>query len=90
MRMISRSGRLRHQSAVMVIDLVNSEQINRDFGRKATEYLPLRVAARRLSTAREIDSAARLSERCFGMLVEGGRSGLKTPPRWGRALWPAA
>lgn len=71
MRMISRSGRLRHQSAVMLIDLVNSEQINRDFGRKAAEDLPLRVAARLLSTAREIDSAARLSERRFGMLVEG-------------------
>jgi GGDEF domain-containing protein len=32
---------------------------------------PLRVAERLLSTAREIDSAARLSERRFGMLVEG-------------------
>ncbi|MFM9900705.1 MAG: 7TM diverse intracellular signaling domain-containing protein [Polaromonas sp.] len=71
MRMIARSGRLRHQSAVMLIDLVNSEQIQRDFGRKASEDLPLRVAERLLSTAREIDSAARLSERRFGMLVEG-------------------
>ena len=71
MRMIARSGRLRHQSAVMLIDLVNSEQIQRDFGRKAAEDLPLRVAERLLSTAREIDSAARLSERRFGMLVEG-------------------
>ena len=71
MRMIARSGRLRHQSAVLLIDLVNSEQIQRDFGRKAAEDLPLRVAERLLSTAREIDSAARLSERRFGMLVEG-------------------
>ena len=71
MRMIARSGRLRHQSAVMLIDVVNSEQIQRDFGRKAAEDLPLRVAERLLSTAREIDSAARLSERRFGMLVEG-------------------
>lgn len=70
-RMIARSERLRHQSAVMIIDLVNSEQIQRDFGRKAAEELPLRVAERLLSTAREIDSAARLSERRFGMLVEG-------------------
>ncbi|RYF36568.1 MAG: diguanylate cyclase, partial [Comamonadaceae bacterium] len=70
-RMIARSERLRHQSAVMVIDLVNTEQIQRDFGRKAAEELPLRVAERLLSTAREIDSAARLSERRFGMLVEG-------------------
>ncbi|RYX97192.1 MAG: diguanylate cyclase [Comamonadaceae bacterium] len=70
-RMIARSERLRHESAVMVIDLVNTEQIQRDFGRKAAEELPLRVAERLLSTAREIDSAARLSERRFGMLVEG-------------------
>ena len=70
-RMIARSERLRHQSAVMIIDLVNSEQIQRDFGRKAAEELPLHVAERLLSTAREIDSAARLSERRFGMLVEG-------------------
>lgn len=71
MRMIARSERLRHESAVMLIDIVNTEQIQRDFGRKAAEELPLRVAERLLSTAREIDSAARLSERRFGMLVEG-------------------
>ncbi len=70
-RMVARSERLRHQSAVMIIDLVNTEQIQRDFGRKAADDLPLRVAERLLSTAREIDSAARLSDRRFGMLVEG-------------------
>ena len=70
-RMMARSGRLRHESAVMLIDLVNAEQIQRDFGRKAADELPLRVAERLLSTAREIDTAARLSERRFGMLVEG-------------------
>lgn len=71
MRMIARSERLKHQSAVMLIDIVNTEQIERDFGRRNAEELPLRVASRLLSTAREIDSAARLSERRFGMLVEG-------------------
>ena len=71
MRMIARSERLGQQSAVMLIDIINTEQIDRDFGRKAAEELPLRVAERLLSTAREIDSAARLSERRFGMLVEG-------------------
>ncbi len=70
-RMIARSTRLKHQGAVLMIDLVNSEQIQRDFGRKAAEQLPLRVAERLISTAREIDSAARLSEQRFGMLVEG-------------------
>ena len=71
MRMIARSERLGQQSAVMLIDIVNTELVERDFGRKAAEDLPLRVAERLLSTAREIDSAARLSERRFGMLVEG-------------------
>ena len=70
-RMIARSERLKHQSAVMLIDIVNTDQTQRDFGRKAADELPLRVAERLLSTAREIDSAARLGERRFGMLVEG-------------------
>ncbi len=70
-RMVARSERLKQQSAVMLIDIVNIDQIERDYGRKTAEELPLRVAERLLSTAREIDSAARLSERRFGMLVEG-------------------
>ena len=69
--MTARSERFKHQSAVMLIDIVNTDQIERDFGRRNAEELPLRVAERLLSTAREIDSAARLSERRFGMLVEG-------------------
>ena len=71
MRMLGHSERLKHQSAVMLIDIMNTDQTQRDFGHKAAEELPLRVAERLLSTAREIDSAARLSERRFGMLVEG-------------------
>lgn len=71
MRMIARSQRLKHQSVVLVIDLVNVDQIQRDFDRHSAEELPLRVAGRLLSAAREIDSVARLSERRFGMLVEG-------------------
>jgi len=74
-RMVARSERLKHQSAVMLIDIINTEQTQRDFGRKVADELPLRVASRLLSTAREIDSAARLSERRFGMLVEGPVSG---------------
>ncbi len=70
-RMMARAGRFKHQSAVLLIDLVNTEQVQRDFGRRAAEELPLRLAARLLSTAREIDSAARLSEQRFGMVVEG-------------------
>ncbi len=70
-RMVARSQRLKHQSVVLVIDLTNVEQIQRDFDRRSAEELPLRVAGRLLSAAREIDSVARLSERRFGMLVEG-------------------
>ncbi len=71
MSMAARTERLKQQSAVLLIDIINTEQTQRDFGRKAADELPLRVASRLLSTARDIDSAARLSERRFGMLVEG-------------------
>lgn len=70
-RMMARSERLKHQGVVMLIDIVNAEQTQRDFGRKVADELPLRVADRLLSTIREIDSAAHLSARRFGMLVEG-------------------
>ena len=70
-RMAARSDRLGHQSAVMMVDIVNIAQTERDFGRKTAEELTLKVAERLLATAREIDSAARLAELRFGMLVEG-------------------
>ena len=71
LRMSARSERLKHSSAVVLIDITNTEKTQRDFGRKAADELPLRVASRLLSTVRDIDSAARISERRFGMLVEG-------------------
>ena len=91
-RMMARSERIKHQSAVMLVDLVNSEQIQRDFGRKAADDLPLRVAERLLSTAREIDSAARLADKRFAMLVEGPVSfedaGMLGPRIVARCLMP--
>ena len=71
LRMMARSERLKYNSAVLLIDIVNIEQVTRDFGQRSAEELPLRVAGRLLSAAREIDGVARLSERRFGMLVEG-------------------
>ncbi|WP_427915240.1 sensor domain-containing diguanylate cyclase [Ramlibacter sp. MMS24-I3-19] len=70
-RLIARSTRLKQESLVLLIDVVNAEQIRRDFDRRAAEELPLRVASRLLSFAREIDTVARLSEHRFGVLVEG-------------------
>ncbi len=70
-RLIARSQRLRHQSVVLLVDLVNVEQVRRDFDRRSAEEMPLRVAERLLSAARDIDSVARLSAQRFGMLVEG-------------------
>lgn len=70
-RMMSRAQRLKYQSAVLMVDIINIEQIRRDFGARSAEELPLRVAGRLLSAARDIDTVARLSERRFGMLVEG-------------------
>jgi GGDEF domain-containing protein len=70
-RMMLRSQRLKFQSAVLLIDIVNAEQIRRDFGARDLEELPLRVAGRLLSATREIDALARLSPLRFGLLVEG-------------------
>jgi two-component system, sensor histidine kinase LadS len=70
-RLIARSERLKLQSAVLLVDLVNSDALRRQFDRRSAEEMPLHVAARLLSTAREIDSVARISEHRFGMLVEG-------------------
>jgi two-component system, sensor histidine kinase LadS len=70
-RMMARSHRLKYQSAVLLIDIVNTEQIRRDFGARSADELPLRVAGRLLSAARDIDSVARLSHTRFGMLVAG-------------------
>ena len=71
LRMSARSERLRHQSVVVIIDIVNTDQTQRDYGRKVADELPVRVAARLLSTVRDIDSVASVSEKRFGMLVEG-------------------
>ncbi len=70
-RMMMRANRLKYQSAVLLIDIVNIEQIRRDFGARSAEELPLQVAGRLMAVAREIDDVARLSEFRFGMLVEG-------------------
>ncbi|MEO7548427.1 MAG: 7TM diverse intracellular signaling domain-containing protein [Ramlibacter sp.] len=70
-RMVARSQRLKHHSAVLLVDIVNIEQIRRDYDRRSAEELPLRVAGRLLSAAREIDSVARLSDFRFGVLIEG-------------------
>ena len=70
-RMISRAERLQHQSAVVLVDIANQDQIRRDFDRRSAEEMPLRVAGRLLSAARDIDTVARLSDLRFGMLVEG-------------------
>ncbi|MBC7603043.1 MAG: diguanylate cyclase, partial [Ramlibacter sp.] len=70
-RMMHRCERLKYQSAVLMIDIVNSDQIRRDFGQRAADELPLLVAGRLLSSAREIDSVARLGDLRFGLLMEG-------------------
>jgi GGDEF domain-containing protein len=70
-QMIARAQRLRYRAAVLLVDIVNIEQVRRDFDRRAADELPLQVAGRLLSTAREIDSVARLSDHRFGLLLEG-------------------
>jgi GGDEF domain-containing protein len=70
-RLIARTTRLKHEALVLLVDIVNVEQIRRDFDRRAADELPLRVASRLLAFAREIDTVARLSDHRFGVLVEG-------------------
>jgi diguanylate cyclase (GGDEF)-like protein len=70
-RMMARSQRLKYQSAVLVIDIVNAEQIRKQYGARSAEELPLQVAGRLLSAVRDIDAVARLGELRFGMLIEG-------------------
>lgn len=70
-RLIARSVRLKYRSAILLVDIVNLDQIRRDFDRGAAEEMPLRVAGRLLSAAREIDSVGRLEENRFGLLLEG-------------------
>ncbi|HUR89329.1 MAG TPA: 7TM diverse intracellular signaling domain-containing protein [Ramlibacter sp.] len=70
-RMMARSQRLKYQSAVLVIDIINADQISRNYGARSAEELPLQVAGRLLAAARDIDQVARLGELRFGMLIEG-------------------
>lgn len=71
LRLIAVSQRLKLRSAVLLVDIVNVEQIREQFSVRAAQELPLRVAGRLLSAAREIDSVARLGDHRFGILVEG-------------------
>jgi GGDEF domain-containing protein len=70
-RMTVRSQRLKYQSAVLLIDIVNIEQIRRDFGARSAAELPLHVAGRLLAAAREIRQCGQAIESRFGMLVDG-------------------
>lgn len=70
-RLITRSQRLKVRSAMLLVDIANTDQIRRQFGVESARELTLRVAGRLLSVAREIDTVARLSEHRFGILLEG-------------------
>ena len=70
-RMMARSARLKYESAVLVIDIINVDQIRRNYGGRSAEELPLQVAGRLLASARDIDAVARLGDLRFGMLIEG-------------------
>lgn len=70
-RLINRSQRLKLRSAILLVDIVNAEQMHRDFGAEGMRELVLRVAGRLLAGARDIDSVARLGNHRFGVLLEG-------------------
>jgi GGDEF domain-containing protein len=70
-RQIAVSQRLKLRSAVLLVEISNIETLRGQFGDRSAQELPLRVAGRLLSAAREIDSVARLAEHRFGILMEG-------------------
>lgn len=70
-QMIARAQRLKYRISILLVDVVNVEQVRRDYDAPAADELPLRVAGRLLAVARDIDSVARLSEHRFGLLLEG-------------------
>lgn len=69
-RVIARAERMKYRSAVMLVDVVNAQELHREYDGEA-EDLALLVAGRLISTTREIDTVARLGESRFGVLVEG-------------------
>jgi GGDEF domain-containing protein len=71
LRQIALSLRLKLRSAVLLVEITNIEAIREQFGDGSAQELPLRVAGRLLSAARDIDSVARLAEHRFGILMEG-------------------
>mgnify|MGYP000317695666 CR=1 FL=1 len=70
-RMLARCRRFGHQGLVVLVDIANADRIERDFEKHRPNELPVRVAARLVALAREVDVVARLSGRRFGMLIEG-------------------
>lgn len=70
-RQIAISQRLKLRSAVLLVSITNVEQIRTQFDARSAEELPLRVAGRLLTIARDIDSVARLADHRFGLLIEG-------------------
>ncbi len=70
-RMLARCQRFGHQGLVVLVDIANADRIERDFEKHRPNELPVRVAARLVALARDVDVVARLSGRRFGMLIEG-------------------
>ncbi|MBN9407779.1 MAG: diguanylate cyclase [Burkholderiales bacterium] len=58
-------------SAIFVVEVCNVAELQRKFGRRALEDVPLRVSSRILAIARDIDTVARLGEYRFGLLLDG-------------------
>jgi len=69
--MIQRSQRLGQQSAVVVVEFTNLNQLAKEFGRKSMLQVMLRIAGRLTNTMRPIDTVARIGDRRYGVLMEG-------------------
>ncbi len=69
--LIERAQRFEHQSVVAIVDFPNFPALRSEFGRKYSLELLLRLAERLCAMLRNMDTAARLGEFRFGLLVDG-------------------
>jgi diguanylate cyclase (GGDEF)-like protein len=68
---LMRATRYRHQCSLLVIDFANYGTLLREYGREAADGALVLAAARLRAIVRDVDTAARVGDHQFALLVEG-------------------
>jgi two-component system, sensor histidine kinase LadS len=71
---LMRAERYRHQFALVLVELANLDWFNREHGRLMGDRALLLLATRLSGVARNVDTAARLQDNMFVLLMEGPTS----------------